>query len=146
MKRLHFSTAINAPRHAVWKVLWDDLSFRDWTSAFAEGSHAISDWHEGSPIQFLAPGGTGMSAVIETKRPNELMSFRHIAEIKDGKEQPPAEWSGALETYRLEERDGSTTLSVELDAADEYREMFETTFPKALARVKTLAESAVTSL
>lgn len=146
MKRLQFSTTINAPRQAVWKALWDDASFRDWTSVFAEGSHAISDWNEGSPIRFLAPDGSGMAAVIETKRPNEFMSFRHIAEIKDGKEQPPAEWSGAHEDYRLEERAGITTLSVDMDAADEYREMFETTFPKALERVKTLAESAVTSL
>jgi uncharacterized protein YndB with AHSA1/START domain len=141
MNRLHFSTDIHAPRETVWKVLWDDASFRDWTSVFAEGSYAVSDWNEGSKVQFIDPGSrSGMAAVIEKKRPHEFMSFRHVAEIKDGKEQPPAAWSGAHENYTLAARDGRTTLSVDLDAADEHRAMFEEKFPRALGRVKALAE------
>ncbi len=141
MKRLHFSIDVKAPRERVWKVLWEDATYREWTSVFAEGSYAISDWNEGSKIQFLDPkSGSGMSAIIEKKRPNEFMSFKHLAEIKDGQEQPPAGWSGALENYTLEENDGATTVSVDLDAPEAYREMFEDKFPKALQRVKTLAE------
>jgi uncharacterized protein YndB with AHSA1/START domain len=141
MERLHFSIDIKAPREKVWKVLWDDETYRDWTSVFAEGSYAVSDWNEGSKIQFLDPkSGSGMSAVIEKKRPNEFMSFKHLAEIRNGQEQPPAAWSGALEDYTLKENDGTTTLSVDLDAAEEYRDMFADAFPKALQRVKTLAE------
>ena len=143
MKQLHFSTEINAPRETVWRVLWDDASFRDWSSVFAEGSYAVSDWNEGSTIQFLDPGsGSGMSAVIEKKRPHEFMSFRHIAEIKDGQEQPPAAWSGAHENYTLTARNGRTTLKVDLDSSDEYKAMFEDKFPKALQRVKVLSEKA----
>jgi hypothetical protein len=52
MKQLHFSTDINAPRETVWNVLWNDATYRDWTSVFAEGSYAVSDWNEGSKIQF----------------------------------------------------------------------------------------------
>jgi hypothetical protein len=81
-----------------------------------------------------------MSAVIEQKRPHEFMSFRHIAEIKEGKEQAPGEWSGAHENYTLTAHNGRTTLKVDLDAADEHRAMFEDKFPKALQRVKTLSE------
>jgi uncharacterized protein YndB with AHSA1/START domain len=142
MKPLHFAIEIDAPRERVWKTLWDDSSYRDWTGVFAEGSYAVSDWNEGSKIQFLDPaGGNGMSAVIEKKRPVELMSFRHVAEIKNGQEQPPAEWSGAHENYTLTARNGKTVLSVDLDAPDEYRKMFEDKFPQALRRVKTLAEA-----
>jgi len=141
MQKLHFSIDIKAPREKVWKVLWEDATFGDWTSVFAEGSYAVSDWKEGSKIQFLDPkSGGGMSSVIERKIPNEFMSFRHITEIKDGKEQPPKEWSSALEEYALKDNNGMTTLTVELDAMDEYKEMFEDQFPKALAKVKELAE------
>jgi uncharacterized protein YndB with AHSA1/START domain len=142
MNRLQFSVDIAAPRDKVWQVLWDDASYRDWTSVFAEGSYAVSDWNEGSPIQFIDPAsGNGMAAVIEKKRPGEFMSFRHEAEIKDGTVQPPAAWSGAHENYLLTANDGRTTLRVDLDAADEHRQMFEEKFPQALTRVKNLAEA-----
>jgi uncharacterized protein YndB with AHSA1/START domain len=142
LNRLRFAVDIDAPRNKVWRVLWDDASFRDWTSVFAEGSHAVSDWNEGSPIQCIDPASqSGMSAVIEKKRTGEFMSFRHEAEIKDGKVQPPAAWSGAHENYTLMASDGKTTLTVDLDAPDEYREMFEDKFPQALQRVKNLAEA-----
>ena len=59
---LHFSIDIAAPRDQVWRVLWDDASFRDWSSVFAEGSYAVSDWNEGSQIQFIDPSSrSGMS-------------------------------------------------------------------------------------
>ena len=143
MNQLHFSIDITAPRDKVWRVLWDDASFRDWTSVFAEGSYAVSDRNEGSTIQFIDPSSrNGMSAIIEKKRPGEFMSFRHEAEIENGKVQPPAAWSGAHENYTLTANDGRTTLTVDLDAPDDYREMFEGKFPEALQRVKQLAETA----
>lgn len=139
---LHFSIDIAAPRDKVWRVLWDDASFRDWSSVFAEGSYAVSDWNEGSRIQFIDPSShSGMAGVIEKKRQGEFISFRHEAEIKDGKVQPPAEWSGAHENYTLTTNGGKTTVTVDLDAPDEYRQMFEGKFPQALQRVKTLAEA-----
>jgi hypothetical protein len=108
----------------------------------AEGSYSVSDWKEGSPIQFIDPAsGGGMSSVIEKKRRAEYMSFRHVAEIKDGQEQKKAAWSGAHENYTLTKKPGGTTLRVDLDAADEHRQMFEDKFPKALHRVKSLSET-----
>lgn len=138
--RLHYSVDIDAPRQRVWDVLWDDKTYPEWTSAFMEGSRAVSDWKEGSKIQFLGPNGDGMLAVIEKKVPNERMTFRHRAEIKDGKEQPAdSSWSGAIEEYTLKDNGKGTTLIVDLDTADEYKDMFEKAFPKALQRVKELA-------
>ena len=68
------------------------------------------------------------------------MTFRHLAEIKEGKEQPaPPSWSGALEEYTLKDNGTGATLIVDHDAADEYKEAFEKAFPKALQRVKELA-------
>ena len=144
MPHLQYSIDIDAPREQVWTVLWSDTTYRDWTSVFSEGSYAVSDWNEGSKIQFLDPGGSGMSAIIDRKQPNELMSFRHVAEIQNGQEQPPAAWSGAMETYTLATHGDGTRLTVDLDVTDEYRASFEQMFPKALQRVKSLAENQVT--
>ncbi|AHE68160.1 hypothetical protein Loa_02623 [Legionella oakridgensis ATCC 33761 = DSM 21215] len=68
METLHFSININASKEKVWKILWGDKTFTDWTSVFAEGSYAVSDWMEGSRIQFIDPKSNhGMSSVIEKK-------------------------------------------------------------------------------
>ena len=54
MKNMNFDISINAPREKVWEVLWDDASYRKWTSAFSEGSYAVTDnWKKGSKILFL---------------------------------------------------------------------------------------------
>ena len=140
MTRLHYTVDIDAPRERVWAVLWDDKTYRDWTSAFMEGSHAVGDWKEGGKIQFLDPNGNGMAAIIDKKVPNERMTFRHIAEIKEGKEHPaPSSWANAREEYTLKDNGRGTTLTIDTDAAEEYQEAFEKAFPKALQRLKELA-------
>jgi len=145
MKRLTFSTHIRAPKNRVWHALWDDANYRQWTTVFHEGSHAVSDWQEGSKILFLGPEGSGMVSRIARLVPNEFMSFQHLGEMKSGVEDyTSAEaqgWAGALENYTLREKDGGTELSVELDTENSFAEYFAGTFPKALARVKELAEA-----
>jgi uncharacterized protein YndB with AHSA1/START domain len=145
MESKRFSVTINAPREKVWKVLWNDETYRKWTSAFSEGSYAVSDWKEGSKIQFLSPEGSGMYSTIDKKKENEFISFKHIGEIKGGKEQPLNEetkkWSGAFENYTLTENNGKTTLTVDIDVAGEFGDFFEKTFPAALQKVKDLSEA-----
>ena len=144
LKRVNFSISINAPKDKVWNALWDNENYKAWTSAFAEGSHAVTDWNEGSKVLFLDGKGSGMYSTIAKKTPNELMSFRHIGEVKDGKEQPLDDktkaWSGGLETYKLTESNGVTEVSVDLDVPEDFMEYFTTTFPKALQNVKDIAE------
>ena len=146
MKKIHFSIEINASREKVWQTLWEKESFEKWTSAFAEGStYALDSWEEGEKIQFLGPQGHGMVSNIDHLIPNEYMSFRHLAEMKDGVEQPVSEkaeeWSGlATESYRLEEKDGITHLGVELDVMEKEEEYFLKSFPTGLEYVKNLAE------
>lgn len=144
MKKLHFSTEINAPRERVWRVLWDDKTYRQWTAAFHEGSHAESDWKEGSKILFLGPDGSGMVSRIAQLKPNEYMSFEHLGELKDGKEDLEVAkekgWAGSQENYTLKDKNGKTELFVELDSEGDFWEFLQNTFPKALQRVKELAE------
>jgi uncharacterized protein YndB with AHSA1/START domain len=145
MKKHRFTTHISAPRERVWHILWDDATYRAWTAAFIEGSHAQSDWQEGSEIRFLSPGGNGMVSRIAKLVPNQEMTFEHLGEIKNGVEDfASAEekgWKGALEKYELHEQDGGTRLEAELDADEAEADYFAKTFPIALAKVKELAEA-----
>ncbi|MBD0332687.1 MAG: SRPBCC domain-containing protein [Chitinophagaceae bacterium] len=139
MKKLNFSIAVNAPKEKVWDVLWSEPTYRQWTAVFSEGSHAISDWQEGSKIQFMDGKGNGMFSVIEKKVPGTQMTFKHLGEIKDG-QQKESEWAGALESYYLTAADGNTELRVEMDSAESFEPYFKDTFPKALQIVKQLSE------
>lgn len=145
MEKINFSTNINAPREKVWKVLWNDVSYREWTRPFAEGSYAETDnWKEGSKVLFLAPGGDGMVSTVAKNKPNEYMSFKHIGVVKNGVEDTESEsvkgWAGALENYRLTEENGKTKLEVDMDSTDEFKDYFLKTWPVALEKVKELAE------
>ena len=146
MQKIHISTSINAPKEKVWKVLWDDASYRKWTSIFMEGSYAVTDnWKEGSKVLFLDGKGSGMVSVVAANKPNEYMSFKHLGMMNDGKEdlssEKVKEWAGALENYTLKEANGKTELSVDMDISDEYKDYFIETFPKALEQVKSLSEN-----
>lgn len=145
MEKLQFTTKINAPKEVVWKTLWEDATYRKWTSVFSPTSYADTDWKEGSKVLFLDGKGDGMVSKIETNRPNEFMSFKHLGEVKNGVEDTESDkvkgWAGAMENYTLKEADGLTELLVEMDMNEEYKDMFIGMFPKALEQVKALAEN-----
>lgn len=144
METLEFTVQIKANPDKVWKVLWEDETYKKWTSVFCEGSYTVSDWNEGDKIHFMSPNGEGMNSIIEKKIPNEYMAFKHIGEIKDFKEQPLDEetkkWSGAMETYRLIPNGEFTDLVAKVDAGEKFVDYFKDVFPKGLEVVKQLSE------
>ena len=144
MEKQTFSITIDAPREKVWDTLWKDESYRAWTSAFSENSYAETDWQTGSKVRFLDGKGSGMVSTIAENRPNEYMSIRHLGMVKDGVEDTSSEevkqWAGALENYTLKTEGGKTELVVDLDVNDDWVEYMQNTWPKALQRLKELAE------
>ncbi|MES2704613.1 MAG: SRPBCC domain-containing protein [Bacteroidota bacterium] len=145
MEKQQFKITIDAPREKVWKTLWDDSTYPQWTAAFCEGSHAVTDWQKGSKVLFLDPKRNGMVSSIREKIPNEYMSFEHHGEVKEGVEDTESDrvkaWAGAQENYTLTTVDGKTEVVVELDINDEFKEYFANTWPKALAALKEVAEA-----
>ena len=145
MEKAAFSTTIEASVERVWNVLWEDETYRIWTSVFAEGSHAVSDWEEGSRVTFFDGKGDGMYSLIAKLIPNELMLFHHQGSIKDGAEIPfegeMANWSDSAEEYRLVDNNGITELTIEIDMVEEFKAFLNEKFPLALAKVKELSES-----
>jgi len=144
METLEFKIRIKATPEKIWSVLWEDETYKKWTSAFCEGSYAVSDWNEGDKIHFMSPGGEGMNSIIEKKIPNEYMAFKHIGEIKDFKELPlnaeTEKWSGYMETYRLIPDDEFTDLVSQVDVIEKHIDYFKEAFPKGLEAVKELSE------
>lgn len=146
MQKLRFSIFINAPREKVWKVMLEDATYRQWTEAFGPGSHYVGDWQRGSKILFLGPGdGGGMIGRIAENKPFEFISIEYLGIVENGREDTSSaaskDWAGAHEDYTLEPRDGGTQLDIEVDTLDEFKDMFGESWPKALQKLKELAEA-----
>jgi uncharacterized protein YndB with AHSA1/START domain len=147
LKKIDFSTSINASKEKVWNALWDDENYRKWTAAFAIGSHAVTDWQEGNKVIFLDGKGDGMFCTIAKKIPNEFMSFKYNGEVKNKVEIPADEktspWVNGHENYILKEADAVTTLDVEMTVTEDMMDYFTKTFPNALQLVKEIAEGKI---
>lgn len=146
MKTLHFSTVIQADPPTVWRVMLAPDTYRQWTSAFAEGSYFEGAWDKGATIRFLAPDGGGMIAVIEDSRPYEFLSIKHIGQVKDGRDDFDSEevraWAPAFENYTLTAVGSSTELKIEIQVAQDFEDYMAATWPKALAALKRLCETS----
>jgi hypothetical protein len=142
MKEMQFSIEIKASKEIVWAILWDDATFRDWANFIDEGIYMRGVMKEGNEIQFISSvNGYGVTDLIEKLNPNEFVLFRHNTDTKDsGKQERDKEWTGGKESYSLTENNGVSILVVKTDVPQEQEETFNIRLPKALGRIKTLAE------
>ncbi|MGB0176236.1 MAG: SRPBCC family protein [Owenweeksia sp.] len=143
-EKLNFSITIEASREKVWDVLLSDETYPIWAAIFMEGSYAKTDWSEGSKVQFLTPDGDGMASRIQKHIPNDTLIIEHLGVVKNGRDiydsKEAQEWNGTLEIYRVKQQNGRTLLKIEQDILEEYLDYFNDTWPKALEKVKELAE------
>lgn len=140
METLTFEVQIEATPEKVWSVLWNDISYRQWTTAFTEGSFYEGTLEEGTIVKFFDPNNNGMFSRVEKNVPNKEMKFLHLGEIYDGVEQPQ-DWGEATESYILEETESGTTLKGVIQTPEEFKGFFEEKFPTALGIIKNLAEN-----
>ncbi len=125
----------------------EDVTYREWTEPFSPGSYYKGSWEKGEKIQFLGPdpegkqGEGGMFSEIAENRPYEFVSIKHLGEIRDGVEKPYDEDKAVYENYAFADNNGGTEVSIELtNIPDDYKGMFEDMWPKALAKLKEIAE------
>ena len=145
MKKLHFSTTINASKEKVWEIMLGKDTYNLWTKVFAPGSNYEGDWSQGSRMVFKDPAeNMGMLSEIAENREYEFVSIKHIgmivAGIEDTTSEEAAKWASAFENYTLTETDGKTEVQIDLNVPEEYAPMFEEMWPKALELLKELAE------
>ncbi|HSP88574.1 MAG TPA: SRPBCC domain-containing protein [Ignavibacteriaceae bacterium] len=147
MEKLHFEITINAPKEKVWNTMLGKNTYPEWTDVFGPGSNYVGDWNKGSKILFTAPGENGemgMVSRIKENRPYEFISIEHMGMIQNGVEDTTSEavkaWAGAHENYTFKEKNGKTEVIVDIDTAEEYSDMFNDMWPKALQKLKELSE------
>ena len=148
MSKLNFSIVIDAPISKVWDTMLEDKTYRIWTEEFTPGSHYIGSWDEGSKILFLGPANDGklggMVSRIKENKLHKFISIEHLGEVLDGVEDTTSDrvkiWAGALENYTFIDKDDKTELVVDMVINEEFKEMFEGMWPKALQKLKEICE------
>jgi len=148
MERLQFSIQIQAPPERVWQTMLDDQPYRAWTEAFFPGSYYEGDWSKGSKMRFLGPGEggktDGMVARVKENRRHEFISLEHYGIVQEGVEDTTGEaakgWAGAQENYTFKPSDIGTDVVVDVDVDDNFKQTFQDAWPRALQKLKQLAE------
>lgn len=152
MKKINLNITINTSRESVWDAIVDDSKFRLWTSAFTEGSYFEGGWNKGDAIRFMAINKQGekegmVSEIAESIYPNYI-SIKHLGyivnDIDDTTSEEIRKWAPAFENYTLEELEQKKTLfKLDMDATEEYYDMFLEMWPKALTKLKEVSEADI---
>ena len=142
MKDMQFSIEIKAPKERVWDTLWQDETFRDWANIIDPETYMVGELKEGHEIQFISgDSGYGVTSLVEKLVPGEYLLLKHHADTQEeGKREREKEWTGGGERYSLVNQDGTTTLTTVFDVPSELEDYFQVAYPKALERIKVLAE------
>lgn len=148
METLHFDITIDAPVATVWETMFSAEAYRVWSEAFSAGSYFEGSWDEGSEIRFLGPDDEGvlggLIATISENLPNERVSMIFTGQIVDGADDTESTLAraiaGSTETYRFYEDGQSTTVTVETEVFEDEKTELEEGWPRALRRLKELAE------
>lgn len=140
---MQFQVTIKASKEKVWDTLWQDKTLREWAGLIDPGTYMKGELKEGNQVEFIsAENGYGVTSLVEKLTPNEFVLLRHQADTQQaGTQIREKEWTGGKESYSLVEKDDMTTLTAAFDVPPELEDYFAQNYPKALERVKELAES-----
>ncbi|MGZ5242489.1 MAG: SRPBCC family protein [Bacteroidia bacterium] len=145
MKPIEKTIEINAPKEKVWDVLVKDELNRQWYAEFSEGSHAQTDWQEGSKVRFVDNSNNGIVGRIIESKPYESIVIEYDGEVKNGEDDLESDTAkamkGASESYKLSSKNGLTILNARLDMDEKYHDMMNKAWDRAAVKLRQLAES-----
>ena len=140
MKQLEFKTYIKATPQKIWEILWNQESYKEWSSVMNEDSRYEGNFKEGTYIDLYDANNNGMFNYVEKNIPNKEMTMQHKGWIYNGKREDQG-WKDSRETYLLTEIENETELRIKVNSMHEFEDFFNSKYPKVLEKVKELAES-----
>ncbi len=151
MQKLKFKIEIKATAQKVYETMLglnSKATYEFWVAPFSPSSTYEGSWDKGSKILFIGIDEKGkkggMVSQIEENKPAQFVSIRHYGFLDGDTEITTGElvekWAGSYENYSFEEKEGNTSLTVEMDVIEEYMNYFNSTYPKALDKLKEISE------
>lgn len=147
MKRVQYEIHINAPVEKVEKTMLNPITYKEWTAIFNPTSYLEGEWKTGNEMRFLSKDENGhingLYSLIAEYIPQKKVIIQHQGEIINGNkkitEEAP-EWQGSEEIYSFQEVNGVTIVQVAVDLPEEAQDYFDTKYPEALYKLKTMCE------
>jgi uncharacterized protein YndB with AHSA1/START domain len=131
---------INAPDYEVWDALVNEAKIEQWAAAFGEGTHAETDWAEGSEILWKdGKGEVVATGIITIFRLYEVLHVDFYGKTNPQMKSPTGRSS---ETYTLRKMDDRLTV-LQVDSgpmSDEHLEEMDGAWEKAVEKIKQIAE------
>ena len=152
MQKLQYTITIDAAATRVFDLMLgisNKSTYEQWTALFNPTSSFEGTWEAGSKMQFVGVDEHGekggMLSRIAENRPNEFVSIQHYGLVQGGKEVTEGpevkKWANGFENYTFAGDGVRTTLTVDLDATDEFADYMNETYPLALQKLKEMCEA-----
>ncbi|WP_111309180.1 SRPBCC domain-containing protein [Confluentibacter sediminis] len=151
MKKLQFKKDITSSAENVFTTmlgLKNIETYEQWTSEFNPTSTYEGKWEKGAKMYFIGTDEQGkrggMISEIADLIPYQFVSIRHYGILHEENEiiegEDVEKWAGGLENYSFLENNGITTVIIDMDITEDYIDYFKETWPKALNKLKNIAE------
>ena len=148
MQIIQFTILIDANNQKVWNTMLDNKTYPEWTKEFNPTSSYVGSWDKGSEIRFVGVNDDGkqegMFSHIKENIPHRFISIEHLGLITNGVVDTTSEqvkkWAPSFENYTFTPKGNKTELKVEMQVDEEYKDMFDEMWPRALKALKELCE------
>jgi uncharacterized protein YndB with AHSA1/START domain len=149
MEKIKFEITINASALKVYEIMLANDTYRQWTAIFNPSSFYEGKWQAGEKMLFIGINSEGkregMVSRIAVAEPGKQVCIEHLGMLVNEEEVtsgPVVEgWAGAKEEYFFTETNGQTLVQVQMDSNEDFKAYFESTWPKALLKLKEICES-----
>jgi len=151
MNKLQYKINIKASVNKIYDFMLgisNKSTYEQWTAMFNPTSTYEGTWDIGNKILFVGVDEQGekggMVSTIVENMPNQFVSIQHYGLLKADKEittGPDVEkWANGFENYSFQEKDGITSVTVDLDTTEDFVDYMNDTYPKALVKLKEICE------
>ena len=151
MKKLQFKVSINAAANKIYDFMLginSKTTYEQWVYIFNPTSTYEGNWDKGNKMLFIGVDEKGekggMVSRITENIPNRIVSIQHYGLLKGDMEITEGadveKWANGFENYTFEEKNGTTTVTVELDTTEDFIDYMKETYPKALGKLKEICE------
>lgn len=141
MTSLHYKIILNNNVEYVFDKLFAKSQYKEWTRPFNPTSDYTGTLAQGSEIFFHDADRNGMLAQVSEYQVNKKIVFSYVASVTDGNKEYFEEREN-FESYSFTNlQDEMMMLDIELNIPDEYYDMFEEMWAKAIVIIQDMFDN-----